>query len=180
MAHWSNIDITTCDRQLGYPLFSVIPGEIRNEIFALALIQYEDDKSAPGFKGPKRSSSALLRTCKLAYEEDQTAFLGELEFAFWFGRGPKGRTGNESCERFFNRLTMRQSCQLRRALTVTVRYSDWWHWEEDEPLRKAEDWLRGLRGPVALRELRVEYETLARKNGRDDQDREEEQGVEAG
>ncbi|TQN74021.1 hypothetical protein CSHISOI_01406 [Colletotrichum shisoi] len=200
MAHWSNIDIATCDRQLECPLFSVIPGEIRNEIFALALIQYEDDKSAypeesywyrPGFRGPRRSSSALLRTCKLAHEEGQTAFLRELEFAFWFDRGPDGRTGNESCERFFNRLTMRQSCQLRRVrlftqmfwleqghniqrifmqprfrpetLTVTVRYSDWWHWEEDKPLRMAEDWLRGFRGPVGLRELRVEYETLARK-----------------
>ncbi|KZL73946.1 hypothetical protein CT0861_12943 [Colletotrichum tofieldiae] len=196
----SSIDITGCNQQLESPLFSVLPGEIRNEIFALALIQYEDFESAypedsywyrPGFKGPRKSSSTLLQTCKLAYAEGQKVFLRELEFAFWFDRGPEGRTGNDNCELFFLDLTPQQSRDLQRVrfftqmywleggdnllwlfsqpqfrpetLTVTVRYSDWWFWETDEPLRMAEDWLRGFRGPTGLRELRVEYETLAAK-----------------
>ncbi|KAK1973078.1 hypothetical protein LY78DRAFT_7405 [Colletotrichum sublineola] len=197
----SSINVTGFDQQPGSPLFSVLPGEVRNEIFALALIQYdEDDANAypedsywyrPGFRGPRRSSSSLLRTCKLAYAEGQKVFLREQEFAFWFDRGPEGRTGSDSCERFFLGLTAEQSRDLRRvrfftqmywleggdnlaflfsqprfrpeSLTVTVRYSDWWHWEHDSPLRMREDWLRGFRGPAGLRELRVEYETLVGK-----------------
>jgi hypothetical protein len=76
------------------PLFSVIPGEIRNDIFRLALLQDEDKAAAypensywyrPGFTGPLRGNSALLRTCKLAYAEGQKVFLKGLEWAFWFG-----------------------------------------------------------------------------------------------
>lgn len=75
------------------PLFGGIPGEIRNKIFVYSLVQYEDDGAAypensywyrPGFKGPKKSSSSLLRTCKLAYLEGQKVYLHELEWAFWF------------------------------------------------------------------------------------------------
>jgi hypothetical protein len=80
--------------QLQSPLFGTLPGEIRNEIFILALTQYEDDEEAysedsywyrPGFSAPRKSSSALLRTCKAAYVEGQNVFLSELEWAFWFG-----------------------------------------------------------------------------------------------
>lgn len=87
-------DTTPADLQLQCPLFNIIPGEIRNEIFALALVQYEDDAAAypkdsywyrPGFSGPRKSSSSLLRTCKRAYQEGQKVFLQELEWAFWFG-----------------------------------------------------------------------------------------------
>jgi hypothetical protein len=45
-------------------------------------------------------------------------------------------------------------------LTITVRYSDWWYWESNEPLRMDEDWLRFFRGNPGLRVLKVEYETL--------------------
>lgn len=57
-------------------------------------MQYEDNASAypkdsywyrPGFSGPHKGSSALLRTCKIAYAEGQKVFLRELEWAFWFG-----------------------------------------------------------------------------------------------
>jgi hypothetical protein len=83
--------------QLQSPLFSVIPGEIRNDIFELALMQDEDNAAAypedsywfrPGFSGPLKGSSALLRTCKLAYVEGQKVFLRELEWAFWFSMLP--------------------------------------------------------------------------------------------
>lgn len=76
------------------PLFSILPGEIRNEIFSLALMQFEDDTASynedsywyrPGFTAPHKSNSALLRTCKAAYLEGQKVFLRELEWSFWFG-----------------------------------------------------------------------------------------------
>ncbi|KAK1657169.1 hypothetical protein BDP55DRAFT_624116 [Colletotrichum godetiae] len=197
----TTIDVSAYDQQLQCPLFGTLPGEIRNEIFALALVQYEEEGESayakdsywyrPGFTGPRKSSSSLLRACKLAYAEGQKVFLRELEWAFWFDRGPKGRTRNAACTGFFSSLTEQQSRDLTRVrfftqmywleggrnlatlfaqprfapevLTITVRYSDWWYWESDEPLRMSEDWLRGFRGPRGLRELRVEYETLVGK-----------------
>ncbi|KAL3300617.1 hypothetical protein RB213_002216 [Colletotrichum asianum] len=196
----TDVQATSCNPQLQCPLFSTLPGEIRNEIFALALVQYEDSENAypedsywyrPGFSGPRKSSSALLQTCKAAYFEGQKAFLRELEWAFWFDRGPEGRTGMNSCLSFFRKLTPQQSQDLKKVrffmqmfrfengtelhrlfhqpnfnpekLTITIRYSDWWYWESDTPLRMKEDWLRRFSGPAGLRELRVEYETITRK-----------------
>ncbi|KAJ0330264.1 hypothetical protein COL5a_003324 [Colletotrichum fioriniae] len=176
----TTIDVSTYDNQLQCPLFGTLPGEIRNEIFALALVQFSEEEEGsaypkdsywyrPGFTGPRKSSSSLLR----AY------------------RGPAGRTTNYACEKFFSSLTEQQARDLTKVrfftqmywledgrnlatlfaqpkfrpevLTITVRYSDWWYWESDEPLRMKEDWLRGFRGPRGLRELRVEYETLVGK-----------------
>ncbi|KAK2729528.1 hypothetical protein CKAH01_02502 [Colletotrichum kahawae] len=196
----TDMQATACDPQLQCPLFSTLPGEIRNEIFALALVQFEDSDNAypedsywyrPGFSGPRKSSSALLQTCKAAYFEGQKAFLRELEWAFWFDRGPEGRTGMHSCLSFFRKLTPQQSQDLKKVrffmqmfrfengtelhrlfhqpnfnpekLTITIRYSDWWYWESDTPLRMKEDWLRRFSGPPGLRELKVEYETITRK-----------------
>lgn len=137
----TDVQATACNPQLQCPLFSTLPGEIRNEIFALALVQYEDSENAypedsywyrPGFSGPRKSSSALLQTCKAAYFEGQKAFLREVEWAFWFGqsqfhvgfmtligylhldRGPEGRTGMNSCLSFFRKLTPQQSQDLKK------------------------------------------------------------------
>jgi hypothetical protein len=48
-------------------------------------------------------------------------------------------------------------------LTITIRYSDWWFWEDNEPLRMNEGWLRYFEGNPGLRVLKVEYETLSWK-----------------
>jgi hypothetical protein len=48
-------------------------------------------------------------------------------------------------------------------LTITVRYSDWWSWEDNAPLSMDTDWLTEFRGNPGLRKLRVEYETLTWK-----------------
>jgi hypothetical protein len=49
------------------------------------------------------------------------------------------------------------------SLTITIRYSDWWYWESNSPLRMSERWLQTFKGPPGLKELRVEYETLSWK-----------------
>lgn len=91
----SSLDLQNCHDQEQSSIFGHLPGEIRNQIFVYSLIQYEDDSAAypedsywfrPGFKGPKRSSSSLLQTCKLAYAEGQRVFLEESECAFWFSK----------------------------------------------------------------------------------------------
>lgn len=54
--------------------------------------------------------------------------------------------------------------QLRPSqITITIRYSDWWNWEDDQPLSMNEQWLRSFNGSPGLRELRVEYETRVPK-----------------
>ncbi|KAK7191629.1 hypothetical protein PSPO01_02078 [Paraphaeosphaeria sporulosa] len=182
------------------PLFGVLPGEIRNEIFAYALMQYEDDAASypedsywyrPGFSGPRKANSALLQTCKAVYTEGQKVFLRDLEWAFWFDRGPSGRSGNVACLSFFSDLSpqaaqalekvrfltqmywLEDGSNLRRIfaepqfrpseLTITIRYSDWWWWEDNAPMTMKETWLRNFLGSPGLRKLRVEYETLSWK-----------------
>ncbi|KAH7077534.1 hypothetical protein BKA63DRAFT_466730 [Paraphoma chrysanthemicola] len=196
----STLSFETINFQPQSPLFNVLPGEIRNEIFAYALMQYEDDAAAypedsywyrPGFSGPRKASSALLQTCKAVYAEGQKVFLRELEWAFWFDRGPDGRSGNSACLKFFNDLTPQAAQSLEKVrfftqmywleggsnlrrifkapqfrpseLTITIRYSDWWYWESNSPLRMNEEWLRAFVGSPGLRTLRVEYETLSWK-----------------
>ncbi|KAJ8114440.1 hypothetical protein OPT61_g3676 [Boeremia exigua] len=203
--------------QLQSPLFGTLPGEIRNQVFSLALMQHDDEADTyptdsywyrPGFSAPQKSNSALLQTCKMAYAEGQKVFLSELEWAFWFGtwdlggmcgrrhshcsdRGPEGRSRDQACINFCRSLPPQavQSLQKYRfftqmywleggsslrmllaqpqfrptQLTITIRYSDWWNWELDQPLRMREDWLRSFRGNPGLRTLRVEYETLTPK-----------------
>jgi hypothetical protein len=48
-------------------------------------------------------------------------------------------------------------------LTITIRYSDWWNWEHNAPLRMQEHWLRLFKGTPGMRVLKVEYETLSWK-----------------
>jgi hypothetical protein len=106
-------------------------------------------------------------------------------------RGPDGRTCTPACERFFRNLNPQAVQSLQKVrfftqmfwleaghqlfyifslpqfrptqLTITIRYSDWWFWENDEPLRMEEQWLRYFEGNPGLRVLNVEYETLSWK-----------------
>ena len=66
-----------CD-QAQSTLFSVLPGEIRDRIFAFALAEFEDKSVTydsntcyrrPEYGAPRRSDTALLRTCQRVYEE---------------------------------------------------------------------------------------------------------------
>lgn len=58
-----------------------------------------------------------------------------------------------------------------RQLTITIRHTDWWHWESDRPLsidggkwiQKASEVL-----PETVREVRMELESLERKKGQID------------
>lgn len=64
--------------QVQSPLFSVFPGEIRDRIFAYTLAEFEDTSAAfdnnscyrrPEYAAPRRSDTALLRTCQRVYQE---------------------------------------------------------------------------------------------------------------
>lgn len=55
-----------------------------------------------------------------------------------------------------------------RSLTITIRYSDWWNWESNEPLRISIIWMKEILGLRELRrvgEIRLELEVLERQMG---------------
>ncbi|OAA63590.1 hypothetical protein SPI_03753 [Niveomyces insectorum RCEF 264] len=60
---------------------------------------------------------------------------------------------------------LRTPCLWPRRLTLTIRHADWWHWEDDEPLRFEAGWLPAVSAalPDSVGELCLELETLARK-----------------
>ncbi|KAI9704609.1 MAG: hypothetical protein M1820_005522 [Bogoriella megaspora] len=180
--------------------FTVLPPEMRNEIYSWALLSSEDTSQTydedsywfrPGFRAPLKARSDLLRTCRLIYLEAQAFLMSEAEHAFWFDRGPPERTRIEKCKEFFDALKPKNVEQLisvrfftqmywleggdnlnrifswpnfrPEKLTITIRYSDWWFWEDNEPLRMSDNWLRYFRAPPSLRTLVLEYETLTWK-----------------
>jgi hypothetical protein len=90
-----NLTYEDCNPQRKSPLFNTLPGELRNEIFKWALIQYDDPLPEkryeedsywyrPGFKAAKRSEIGLLTTCRMVYCECRRIVMREAEHAFWF------------------------------------------------------------------------------------------------
>lgn len=62
------------------PLLKLLPAEVRNQIFALALTDYEDPSpenhyhdnvcfTRPSYFSPRRTDTSLLRTCRAVYRE---------------------------------------------------------------------------------------------------------------
>jgi len=75
------------------PLFSIIPAEIRDQIFTLALIQCEDQNEVydddtcykrPGYLAHKRIYTDLLRSCKRVYNEAWFLPWTNSEHVFYF------------------------------------------------------------------------------------------------
>lgn len=52
-----------------------------------------------------------------------------------------------------------------RTITLTIRHTDWWFWEEDQPLRLEGEWVPHIFEHLSpsLREFRIELESLERK-----------------
>lgn len=83
--------------QLSSPLFTLLPGEIRNQIFSLALTPYPDLSRPyhqgthyyrPGYHHPIIAPIALLLTCRKIYSETAHLPLALNEITYWCGRGP--------------------------------------------------------------------------------------------
>ncbi|EHK97743.1 hypothetical protein M7I_6476 [Glarea lozoyensis 74030] len=110
-------------------------------------MQSEDEAAAypedsywyrPGFSAPHKSSSSLLRTCRLAYTEGQQVFLPNMQQIEVQKVAPPAQPA---------RLSSRNSPRKQRT-----------------PSRKMDEaWLRFFKGSPGLRVLKVEYETLSSK-----------------
>lgn len=53
-------------------------------------------------------------------------------------------------------------------ITITIRHTDWWYWESDDPLRIASTFVETCRFPSSLTTLRMELESLERRKNQID------------
>jgi hypothetical protein len=108
------------DAQIQSPLFSVIPSELRNAIFMLALTGY-DNLSAPypaqnvhynrpGYRYKRRIDTALLSTCRRIYMETHDLPICLNEHVFWFrkDRGPPDVRHSDDPMAYFYDMTTEQ------------------------------------------------------------------------
>lgn len=175
----------------------------------------------PGFQRPRRINTALLQTCRRIYFEAYLVPIATNEHTFWLHRAPPHVKNAASPEQYFGRMTpdqraavqhlhffMQQYCleglwgQICRSLggigvrprkiTITLRHSDWWLWEDNYDLgidpfqdrrvdaREMRRWMQvpGYRNKVirrnsawgyqfqhvpSLEEIEIEFETVMRK-----------------
>ncbi|KAK1240257.1 hypothetical protein MKX08_007699 [Trichoderma sp. CBMAI-0020] len=198
------------DPQHESPLFSLLPPEIRSKVFTFVLSDYEDTDSPydvdtcysrPSYFAPRKTSTELLRTCRIIYRE--TWFLPFIltEQTHWISapdRAPPNYNSWDSITKLKQLLPeiARQLNQDKveieslhafaqmyrieagglaqllhtsglhpRRLTLTIRHTDWWFWENDEPLRFEADWINRVQTGMSpsLQEFRLELESLERK-----------------
>lgn len=69
----------------------------------------------------------------------------------WFGADP----GKD--------LTPKISIDSLKHLRVTIRHTDWWFWEQCEPLRINSPWLEYYIAPASLQDFKLELEVPTRK-----------------
>lgn len=210
--------------QTDSPLFSTLPAEVRTAIFKLALADYPNPDpskhygsdaifSRPAYSSPRRTDTALLRTCRAAYIEtwflpfilrEQIHYVGRpdreppeysnshgLNLQTLTGIMQKYKVGGEGDEtveidavRVFTQMWKLEDADeiaelvrtpgLRfRRLTITIRHTDWWHWERDMALSidGGKGFLRKVSAvlPDTVREIRMELESLERKKGQVDE-----------
>ncbi|KAJ3546751.1 hypothetical protein NM208_g1855 [Fusarium decemcellulare] len=154
------------------PLFKDLPGEIRSQIFALALTDYPDpapDRSTttpPVTRGrlTLRRARLTLSCCVPVEPSIENADRAPPEYDVWDGPQQLANTveraakqqGRQDIEidsiRVFAQMWRLESGDLAnmmstrhlhpRKLTLTIRHADWWYWENDEPLRFEGNWIQ--------------------------------------
>lgn len=113
----SNDKLHISNSQSACPLFTRIPPEVRNQIFHLALTEYDDttkpyDQSSfyyrPGYHFSQRLQTGLLRTCRRIYHEAHLLPVAINEHVFWCYRQPPGRRNASDPDRYFKKMTPQQ------------------------------------------------------------------------
>ncbi|KAK7059668.1 hypothetical protein R3P38DRAFT_2495918 [Favolaschia claudopus] len=142
----------------------------------------------PGFEYPTRIATDLLLSCRLIYLETHLAPVSLNEHAFCMERGPHNYIRDHT--RYFEKMTVEQRAAVKQVrfytqlywlegrmkqewpvglsipkLVITVRHSDWWFWENSEPLRidDPDQWGAWVGSIPGLRELEIEFETIDAK-----------------
>ena len=93
-------NLAKCNPQSQSPLYTKLPKELRDLIFAFASSQSPDDKYRydpnayhyrPDHPARLRTYTSLLQTCRLVWLEANALPMLHAEHAFWFQRGPHDR-----------------------------------------------------------------------------------------
>ncbi|KAJ7484476.1 hypothetical protein FB451DRAFT_1232638 [Mycena latifolia] len=141
----------------------------------------------PGMEFAGKIDTNLLLACRLIYLETHLAPVALNEHVFWMHRGPPGRLVSDHAT-YFGRMTPQQRAAVRRVrfftqlywlesrgpqvwpaglivpkLTITIRHSDWWYWENSEPLRiqdPQDGWGAWVGSVPGLQEVELELETI--------------------
>ncbi|KAI6875672.1 hypothetical protein KC323_g125 [Hortaea werneckii] len=193
------------NEQLASPLFSKLPRELRDLIWAYSTAPYEDPDGKfnerayyyrPGHTARLKSDTALLLTCRRIWLEANAMPMLQAEHSFYFHRAaPDARNSawmsrlTDKNRRDFGHLHMFAQMfaierltdavgQIRRfflsgapkpndfqprMMHVTIRHTDWWFWENEEPLRLSLKWVQALLNSPDLRNtevIKLELETL--------------------
>lgn len=210
MSDFQPLDFSSYNNQDQSPLFSILPPEIRREIYSHALSVYENidrpyDKNSywwrPGDTARLRSATELLRTCRRIYNEAWLLQFAHAEHRFYLTHNnrspgsswPRGfREYNrmiyeayrkhQSSEKKIGLGSIRVFAQLwmlepgkslqnvldvpyfyPRRIAVTIRYSDFWLWEQNEPLHISATWVNTIRLPDSVTHFTVDFEMIERR-----------------
>lgn len=168
-----------CHPQEQSPLYAILPKEIRDLIFEFATVQYEDLEHEyrttafyyrPGYRGPLKTSTALLRTCRRVWLETSALPMQQSKKTFWLegARGPNGQlsydfaldwtllnrqnfhtlhlfTQKHMADRLFKSADSISGViyDLKpKVVRVTWRHTDWFRWEDPLPLELDEQWIQ--------------------------------------
>ncbi|KAJ5679897.1 hypothetical protein N7462_008141 [Penicillium macrosclerotiorum] len=148
----------------------------------------------PGYEAHHRTWTELLRTCKRVYMEAWfMPFMGS-EHAFylaWSERSPRRMTSKQKMQQYLNAIHDRhgevhtgririfaQQCELRApfkgiftmqhfhpiSVTVTIRYTDTWSWENNDALNIGASWTKDMILPASVTSFSLDVESLKRRS----------------
>ncbi|KAF7136729.1 hypothetical protein CNMCM5793_006047 [Aspergillus hiratsukae] len=186
-------------------LFSILPPEIRREIFAYALAAFEDTSrpyskdtywTRPGYGAPYRTYTELLRTCKQVYQEAWFMPFTYTEHSFYLTQqdrapGQLSLTAFQKCLdlihqthgkikagriRIFAQLwaledghRMKELLDMKhfypKIITLTIRYTDFWWWEDNQPLYIDARWVDRIYLPESVTRFSMDFESIERRRG---------------
>ncbi|KAK5129208.1 hypothetical protein LTR08_003758 [Meristemomyces frigidus] len=193
------------NEQEASPLFSLLPRELRDLIWALATAPFEDPNDKfentayyyrPGHTARLRTETALLLTCRRVFLEANAMPMLQAEHSFYYHRAAPDkrdpawmakltehnrqnfghlhlyaqmyaiedlRTTRGQLRAFFVKTPLVANDFQPRVLHVTVRHTDWWYWESENPLMLRDEWVKALLDTPDLRStqtIQLELETL--------------------
>lgn len=196
------------------PLFSILPAEMRDIIFEYALADYEDLSQPydletcyrrPGYMGPRKTDTALLRTCQAIYNEAWYLPWTQAQHTFFLtagGRKPSKTTTVDGMQQVTHLIDylhpdipihrkevaniqiFAQAWQLEpgeylqkilsiphfypRTVTITLRHTDIWWWEQDQPIFINTPFVRKCRFPASVTHVRFQIESTERRKAQVD------------
>ena len=195
--------------QYDSPLFGTLPSEVRDIVYEYAFTDYEDLTRVydletcyrrPDYMGPRKTDTALLRTCQAVYNDAWYLPWTLAQHTFFLTTG--GRKPTKTTEAYqmayvsnlieklhpeaparrkqiqniqiFSQLYILEPGNalngvlqiphfMPRTVTITIRHTDIWWWENDHQIHINTPWVKSARFPTSTNTLRIQLESLERR-----------------